>query len=110
MFPKPFKGVFMANLSPKNPQKRDYRTIKDPEWSARRVLLFIHDSKQSSITSRLIADSLECSLATACMKLSALKKWGCIKMIEKGSGKKPSIYIITEWGIKMTNKWRKEEK
>lgn len=88
------------------PIQRDYRTIKNPKLTCREVLSYINNSKQM-FNSKNIEDEFKIPLAEACTKIAFLRRWGCIKIFEKG---KPRIYVITDWGKKMADKWSKNDK
>lgn len=88
--------------------KQDYRTVKNPKLTSREVLIWMVNNENSfeSFISREVSEGLGCKLSAASVRLAALKKWGCLKMIVKGKGNQPHQYIITEWGHKMSEKWR----
>jgi len=89
--------------------KQDYRTVKDPKLTSKQVLFWIIDNEKDfeSFISREVSAGLGCKLSAASVRLAALKRWGCLRIIKKGKGNQPHQYTITEWGHKMNNKWRK---
>ncbi len=86
------------------PIPRDYRTIDNPRLSMRQVIIYINND-MPKFSSKDIERKFNIHIAEACTKIAFLKKYGCVRIVEKG---KPRIYEITDWGKKMAKKWEKE--
>lgn len=99
----------MANPNPA--KKRDYRSIEHPYLKTRDVLIWIHDEMLLEVTGSFVAERFNLKWkAEGHSRLATLKKWGCLKIKERGRGSNPYIYEITAWGKKMAKKWKEEEK
>lgn len=97
----------MANPNPK--LRNDYRDYADnPKVRTRDILMWIYD-KGGNITSRMVAEKFEFGVAEGAARLSGLKKWGCMKIVERGKGSQSFIWNITLWGEKMAKKWKEDK-
>lgn len=101
----------MSNLEPVNTgnyhKMKDFN-INEAKWPARKFLITIAKEDLVNITSKEMAEYLQCPLATASAKLGLLKQWKCLQITKNGKGRIPHQYNITEWGKEMAKKWDKE--
>ena len=94
----------MANLNPET--RSDYRDHPEPKLRTRDLLIWMVEYDAESYTSRDIASHFRIEVADSASRLAGLKKWGCMRVIKKGRGNQPSFWEVTDWGLKMAEKWK----
>lgn len=97
----------MANSNPV--KKKDYRDVKNPRLRTRDVLIWIHEEDLEEVTGNDISEQFSLLPSEGTSRLMTLNKWGCLRLIERGRSHISSTYEITDWGLKMAERWRKEK-
>lgn len=102
----------MTNKNPVN--KRDFHSVKNPKFSVRDVLIWIADTCPSEVTSRMVVEHFWPNdqvrrLAECSSKLIMLQKWQCLSVRSAGFKHRGKVYEITDWGLKMAEKWSNEK-
>ncbi|MFH1398988.1 MAG: hypothetical protein ABIG95_02665 [Candidatus Woesearchaeota archaeon] len=97
----------MANPNPT--RRGDPRKIEHPHLRTRDVLIWIYDERLSEVIGTDVAEQFDLKWsAEGHSRLATLKKWGCLRIKERGRGRNPYVYETTAWGEKMAKKWKEE--
>jgi len=99
----------MANPNPK--RQSDYRQV-DPAtvklWT-RDVLIWIAEAHPDGVTAPEVAEHFGIPKSDAAARMSRLKVWHCVKVLNRAKGVIPYTWQITPWGIKCANRWKKQK-
>ena len=82
----------------------DYRKVRAANVWTRNVLVKAVQDYKHGFTTRTISEDFNITMKDAQMRVTRLSKWGCIRALSRGE--KPITWVPTNWGLKISDKWK----